>query len=460
MLHDRGGRLPLTDRSDPYWRSPTTMSLPRVRLRVLGPQESVFDADGLRPITIGRDPQCQLRLTSDPSLSRFHCRLEFRPPLCQVIDLRSANGTFVNNRPVREETLRHGDELRCGQTRIRIEISDTPGTPTAKRDAAGQHAGAEAPRHRSAPMRMIRASEAPDSPVGAVTPAELKELDPKVPSSLGAYTIVREIGRGAMGRVLLATHSKTGRQVAIKLIMTETEADGSRIGLFVREAAVLSRLKHRRIVEVLDFGMLDHRPYLVLEHLPIVSLDDVLSPMSVAGRIRVLCRLVGRVLEALEFAHRSGYVHRDVKPSNLLIHRFGLNDKLRVKLGDFGLAKSYETAGLSGMTGSAETRGTVAFMPPEQLLDSRSAGPECDIYSTGATLYRLLAGIGPYPPSSLADLILAILSTEPPPLRDLVPDVSPELASLVHRALAREPADRFPSAQAMRGALSAIVERM
>jgi serine/threonine protein kinase len=160
----------------------------------------------------------------------------------------------------------------------------------------------------------------------------------------------------------------------------------------------------------------------------------------------------------LDYAHSQGYVHRDVKPTNLLAFR-GKEGKLHIKLADFGLAKSFENAGLSGMTGSRETRGTIVYMPPEQLLDSRSAGPASDIYSTGATLYRLLTGSAPYDAVHLSDALSAILNSDPVPIRKRNSRISPELAALVERSLARDPADRFATAAEMGDALRSFGKR-
>jgi serine/threonine protein kinase len=173
--------------------------------------------------------------------------------------------------------------------------------------------------------------------------------------------------------------------------------------------------------------------------------------------VRTCCAVVCQVLEALGHAHGLGLVHRDVKPSNILVTRQGR--KLAVKLADFGLAKNYHLAGLSGLTSEGEARGTFAFMPPEQLADSRSARPAADLYAAGATLYFYLTSAYPYVFSNVAQLQDAFWTQEPVRLESRCPGLPPGLADVVHQSLARDPTERFPSAHAMRKALLPYARR-
>lgn len=403
---------------------PPTVARTLCRLLVAGKPEPLLIVDCPQSITIGRDAQCQLQLDQDPSISRFHCRLEITTTSVRVIDLGGRNGTFLNQVRITESNLRDGDELSCGQTRMRVEIT-LPEIDT----------------YESTIIRLAN----PETNDGAI------------PSMLGRYEVVREIGRGGMSRVLLARNTTTGRRVAIKVISPDFSGGvltyDANLDLFVREASVLSRLKHPRIVEVLDFGIQDKWPYLVLEFLPLINLDQLLEKSSPHDRIRLACRITSLVLEALDHAHSQGYVHRDVKPSNLLGYRDARNRKLHIKLGDFGLAKSFKNAGMSGITGSQEIRGTVVYMPPEQLLDSRAAGPLSDIYSTGATLYRLLSGCNPFESKHLSQLLSVVFNEEPQPIQSKVADIPEKLAAIVHRAMSKEPSERFSSAAEMRDEL-------
>ncbi len=174
----------------------------------------------------------------------------------------------------------------------------------------------------------------------------------------------------------------------------------------------------------------------------------MLAPRSARNRMKTACGIMCQALDALSHAHAKGFVHRDIKPGNLLVSRAGR--KLRVKLADFGLAKSFQAGGLSGMTFQGDVRGSLPYIAPEQLLDCGSAQPAADLYSAGATLYRLLAGHAPYEFPKKRDPFAVILEDDFVPLSQRCPDLPNGLIDLVHRSLARKPEERFASAAEMR----------
>src|SRR5262249_42513851 len=149
--------------------------------------------------------------------------------------------------------------------------------------------------------------------------------------------------------------------------------------------------------------------------------------------------------------HDKGFVHRGVKPGNVLVTRVG--KKLRAKLADFGLAHSIANAGLGGLTRSGEVSEALGYMAPEQLLDNRSAGGPADLYGAAATLYFFLAGRPPHDFSSQQDPYSVVLEEDVTPLYKCVPDVPARLAGIIHRALVRNPEQRFPSATELRTVL-------
>ncbi len=163
--------------------------------------------------------------------------------------------------------------------------------------------------------------------------------------------------------------------------------------------------------------------------------------------------LVGQLLSALQYAHDRRFVHRDIKPSNLLVTEVG-GDEV-AKLADFGLARTYQTSRLSGLTMSGSTGGTVAYMAPERVTDFRDVKPAADQYAAAATLYNLLTSRLLYdPPAGGPGPLLAMLLTDDPvPIQARRADIPQPLAAVIHRALARQPDDRFPDAQAMGRAL-------
>jgi serine/threonine-protein kinase len=160
-----------------------------------------------------------------------------------------------------------------------------------------------------------------------------------------------------------------------------------------------------------------------------------------------------QLLSALSYAHARGFVHRDIKPANLLIAQEG--DKKSVKLADFGLARIYQESRMSGLTVEGDVGGTVAFMAPEQVVSFRKTPPSADQYSAAATLYNLLTAQLPFDfeaGKGSAGLAL-ILQNDPVPIRQRRPDLPEELAAIIHRALAKDPADRFPDVDAFKKAL-------
>ena len=168
--------------------------------------------------------------------------------------------------------------------------------------------------------------------------------------------------------------------------------------------------------------------------------------------IKQACRLTCQMLKGLEQAHHLGFVHRDIKPENILIAQ--VPDGLTVKISDFGLAKSFRGVGLSGLTFSGEMRGTVPFMPPEQMLDFKTVTPLADLYATAATLYYILSCQYMYDePSGGGDLIRMLLEEPPIPIRDRRADVPPALGDVLAKCLARDPKDRYPDATSMSRAL-------
>jgi serine/threonine protein kinase len=256
-----------------------------------------------------------------------------------------------------------------------------------------------------------------------------------------------------MGVVYQARHNLTGQMVALKLIVPETATTRAAIDRFQREISVISQLRHPNIVELYEQGMTRGQFWFAMEYVAGTNLEALAKANEGRYPIKQACRLTCQVLKGLEQAHQFGFVHRDIKPENILIAQSP--EGLSVKISDFGLAKSFRGVGLSGLTFSGEMRGTVPFMPPEQMLDFKTVTPLADLYATAATLYYLLSCQYMYdePSGGGGDLIRMLLEETPVPIRNRRGDVSPALADVISKCLARDPNDRYPDATSMRKAL-------
>jgi len=252
-----------------------------------------------------------------------------------------------------------------------------------------------------------------------------------------------------MGRVYDATQVELGRRVALKVLAPGLAKNPSILERFRREALAAAVLGHPHIVDVTDFVLPDEGPpFLVMERLAGEPLMDVLQRDGMLAIPRAI-RITVQLLDALQAAHDAGIVHRDLKPANLFLVALAGGDEM-VKLLDFGVAKLRDAPGQK-LTAVGEMVGTPRFAAPEQLkggaVDART-----DVYGAGVMLYGMLTGQPPFN-APMADLVRSILEDDPVDVRVVNPAIDPNLAAIVSRAMAKDPADRFDSAQAMMEAL-------
>jgi serine/threonine protein kinase len=259
------------------------------------------------------------------------------------------------------------------------------------------------------------------------------------------YRLDRRLGVGGMATVQLAFDTRLERNVAVKLLAEHLAEDSSFVSRFRREALAAARLVHPNIVQVFDFGSDVHsgRQFIVMEYVDGHSCAELLrdrGPMPPRDAVEILTQ----ACRGLDYAHRNGVVHRDVKPGNLMVNTDGV-----VKLADFGIAKAAEQ---SDITKVGSVLGTAAYLSPEQAR-GEPAGPASDIYALGVVCFQLMAGKLPYEAASLTDLARLQEAGSPPRLSDEVRDVPPALAAAVSRALARDPQRRYADAAEMEDAL-------
>jgi serine/threonine protein kinase len=263
----------------------------------------------------------------------------------------------------------------------------------------------------------------------------------------GRYELGPRLGVGGMSTVVSAFDERLEREVAIKLLAEHLADDDQFVARFRREALAAARLVHPNIVQVFDFGLDDrsHRHYIAMELVRGQSGAEILRDESVL-EVREALSIVGQACRGLEYAHRNGVVHRDVKPGNLLRGEDGV-----VKLADFGIAKAISEE--SSITQVGSVLGTAAYLAPEQAAGEQ-AGPAADLYALGVVTYQFLSGRLPYEAQSLTELALKQQREVPPRLDELNTEVTPQLALAVDRALALDPRQRPASADDLRHALA------
>lgn len=274
----------------------------------------------------------------------------------------------------------------------------------------------------------------------------MRESRPTLPR-LGTYRTQRLLGTGATARVYQAGDpSSESESVAIKILHPHL-ADAPDFGQqFEREVRTTQKLDHPGIVRVLEHGYDDDQPYLVMEYVPGPSLKRYLQERDGPLPVKDAVRLVAAVADALAYAHGQSVIHRDVKPSNILL-RDGCLD--RPVLGDFGIARLLE-ATLD--TASGRTLGTPAYISPEQG-QGRPADARSDVYALGALLFELVTGHPPFEAESPYAVVLHHVHTPPPRPRDRRPELTPAVEAVILKALAKDPAERYPTAAAMAAAL-------
>jgi pSer/pThr/pTyr-binding forkhead associated (FHA) protein len=451
---------------------------------------------------IGREGECHIRFPDDKehrTLSRHHCLLDINPPEASIRDLGSRGGTYVNglligkrertqsaeegaNLRFAEHSLKHGDQIKVGQVVLGVAIS----APAVCVECLMEIPEEEKELSRLADGQFIcgrcRTNRLPRT---ITQEPGTRSLDPEQAARrllgfaqtgaadlqrLRGYRIERELGRGGMGAVFLAKNVQSGECVALKLMLPHAAATQRLRDQFMREAANTKAVKHRHVVELRDLGYSEGSFFFALEYCEGGSVADLLKKSGCLSAEKAV-PLVLQALEGLEYAHgvelpsvqladgrfapACGLVHRDIKPHNILLAKDG--DAYVAKIADYGLAKAFDLAGLSGLSVSGQTGGTPGFMPRQQLIDYRNARPEVDVWAMAASLYYMLTLRFPRDFNQGMDGWRVVLQTDPIPIRQRCPDISAKLANVIDDALVERPEIRFKTAGALRNALQSAV---
>jgi serine/threonine-protein kinase len=279
-----------------------------------------------------------------------------------------------------------------------------------------------------------------------ITPYQLKKLALGQSASLvlGPYVLLERLGVGGMGEVFKARHMIMNRIVAVKVLRTELVKQADLVQRFHREVAAAAKLVHPNIVVAYDAAEIDGRHFMAMEYAHGHTLK---RRMQRLGQLPVgtACEYVRQAAQGLQHAHEQGLVHRDIKPSNLLLTHDPVSNRPLIKILDFGLARftSEQVGALPSITAEGLAMGTPDFMSPEQAQNARAADIRADIYSLGCVLFYFLTGKSPFAGKSMLERLAARLTSDPLPLRQLCPEVTPELEQVVKGMMARDPANRY-----------------
>jgi serine/threonine-protein kinase len=466
-----------------------------------GPQQGkTFDFLEPEIFIVGRSPHANFVLDkSDPCISRKHFMIEIVPPRCYIKDFASLNGTFVNDEKCSRAELKDGDMVSAGRTRFRVKIIHKEKRHSGKvcsrcknlfentrgfeEDSIcrackaeieleqkdkfartkvpveascidcgvnlGQEAGSDGRGNFLADVAIYKCRECVE-----------KQFSGFNKHSTGPYRLLKQLGQGGMGSVYLVWNSVSCRLGALKKISLP-DPDEKVAGRFLREMHIMSQLNHPNLVRIFEDGIDDKAPYFVSEYLEMGCLKSFLQNKGGKLAIPEALQLTCNVLEGLEYFHNQGYIHRDIKPSNILLSQE--NGAFKVKIADFGLAKSFIKAGGTVLTRADEFAGSLYYTPPEQIINFSRVGPAADIYSSGVSLYQMISGMLPYNFSSLRgsgslkDSLLVILEEPIIPIRERNAEIPAKLANIIETAIARKAEDRFSSAKEFKSALTSYL---
>lgn len=436
-------------------------------------------------VVIGRSSDCAIRLpSSNKSASRHHCAVEVSPPHAELKDLGSRHGTILNGRtvggradtdppegrgPVTEEAvaLHDGDEIQVGTTVFRFTAA-LPAVPDgqllARCNRCGEDVTRELPGRQSGSYVCSKCrSDLGSDPLGISRPRRAGPPPHDPGAEIPGHEIVAKVGAGGMGAVYLARRSEDGLWVALKVLLARVAVEESARKRFARESSIVEQLHHDHIVQFYERGSVGSAFYFTMEFCPGGSAAELMRRSGGKLTLSEAGPIVLQSLDALDYAHRrevvteladgkkvrlTGVVHRDLKPDNILLT--GSDRCWIAKLSDFGLAKTFAAAGLSGCTVSGQLAGALPYMPPEQVRDFRRLTPVSDVWSMGATLYAMLTGSDPRGLRENANPLQVILEGKVVPIQERDPDLPDAVATVVARSLEFDMEDRYPDASSFR----------
>ena len=426
---------------------------------------------------IGRAKDCNIKLPDDKNhsaISRYHCLLDINPPDIRIRDFGSKNGTYVNDKKIgqRQENqtpdeaaeeiypefdLKDNDEIKLSNTVFVVYIESQPEEiiinnffpPTVDFD----NNPTEAPNLLGYIKKLLGLAKAGNQNLLAIK----------------GYDIIQLLGRGGCGEVYLAEHNTSKKIIALKVMLPQVAASEYAVNLFLRETENIKFLRHPHVVNLIDYGYSEGIFFFTMEYCQARTVENLIEQQGGKLSIDIAIAIILQVLDGLDYSHNveipyvklkdgsfgkgKGLVHRDLKPGNIfLTYQDG---KTSAKIGDYGLAKAFDLAGLSGQSMTGTRAGTPVFIPRQQVLEFKYAKPEVDIWAAAASLYYMLTGYYPRDFSG-NDIFLAILRNKPIPIRQRDANIPPKLAEIIDLALIEEPEIYFKTAKAFKQALLSV----
>ncbi|ROO52210.1 serine/threonine protein kinase [Micromonospora sp. Llam0] len=433
-----------------------------------------FTVSGRTTCILGRANDCTPSVPDDEShrtVSRHHCLLDINPPDIRIRDFGSLNGTYVNGTKIGqrepgqtpeegatgkypEHDLSDGDTIGLGPTVIRVGVQ----APVPDGNyLLGRRRCPICGRNVTDELKdRLCATCADDPEMVARRLVEFAQAGHPGLDVLSGYALVRELGRGGVGAVYLARHEVTGERIALKLMLPKVAVRSNARARFMREAALARSLHHPNIVNSYGASVAAGAFCFISEYCASGSLGEYLDRSG--GRIPAYdaVRFTVQVLNGLAHAHRNGVVHRDLSIDNILLAKDS-DGAVIAKIGDFGLAKAFDLAGLSGLTRTGATAGTPRYLPRQQVINFRYATSAVDVWAAAACLYRMLTGTSPRDFPADRDPWQVVLDHPPVPIRQRDASIPAVLAMVVDRALRDDPAIECQDAAELRDQLREVL---
>ncbi len=278
------------------------------------------------------------------------------------------------------------------------------------------------------------------------------ETTPFIDKVIGGYKIMDELGKGSMGVVFKAKQLSLDRTVALKVLPTELTRHKEYVNRFLKEAKSVGKLQHPNIIQVYDIGETDGIYFYSMEFIEGESIASLLDKSKKPLDLDFCLRVMMQIAKALSHAHKFEIIHRDVRPESILINEEGI-----AKLADLGLVKDLGDA-RNSLPGLDSSSGTPAYLAPEQIANVKNASPLSDIYSLGATFYRMVAGKPPFTGANVLQIMKSILDDTPAPPKELNSQIPEEVQSVILKMMARNPGERYQTAEEVETILARYIK--